>query len=207
MLDADPFVAAFSRHPRLHGRPHPSVRESGVVDLAATLPDHVASQDGQFVRVFGALAGPLADRHGSSVIVVARVSRDPCRIRPPAPASASRPAAQSPLRSQKREASSSFDTRLDARAAFQTFAVRTRPLVRRRWWAFAVIVVGGVLLHSRCAAGSAATTGYDASYPQCSGSYPSQPLFGIVGVNGGLASNANPCLSGELQWPRRGAPG
>ena len=53
---------------------------------------------------------------------------------------------------------------------------------------------------------SSPTTGYDASYPQCSGSYPSNPLFGIVGVNGGLANNANPCLGGELHWAR-GAPG
>jgi hypothetical protein len=50
------------------------------------------------------------------------------------------------------------------------------------------------------------TTGYDASYPQCSGSYPSSPLFGIVGVNGGLANNANPCLSEELHWAHS-APG
>ena len=54
--------------------------------------------------------------------------------------------------------------------------------------------------------GSAPTTGYDASYPQCAGSYPSDPLFGIVGVNGGLANNANQCLSGELRWARN-APG
>ena len=52
---------------------------------------------------------------------------------------------------------------------------------------------------------SSPTTGYDISYPQCSGSYPSNPLFGIVGVNGGLASNANPCLSDELDWVH-GAP-
>jgi hypothetical protein len=45
------------------------------------------------------------------------------------------------------------------------------------------------------------TTGYDASYPQCSGSYPPNPLFGIVGVTtAGLANNANRCLSGELHW-------
>jgi hypothetical protein len=48
--------------------------------------------------------------------------------------------------------------------------------------------------------GSSPTTGYDASYPQCSGSYPSNPLFGIIGVNGGLANNANRCLSSEIQW-------
>ena len=54
--------------------------------------------------------------------------------------------------------------------------------------------------------GSSPSTGYDISYPQCSGSYPSNPLFGIVGVNGGLANNANRCLSDELRWAR-GAPG
>jgi hypothetical protein len=56
-----------------------------------------------------------------------------------------------------------------------------------------IVVLGG---------SSSRTIGYDASYPQCSGSYPSNPLFGIVGVNGGLANNANSCLSGELQWAR-----
>jgi len=53
---------------------------------------------------------------------------------------------------------------------------------------------------------SSPTTGYDVSYPQCSGSYPSNPLFGITGVNGGLANNANPCLNDELRWARA-APG
>jgi hypothetical protein len=49
---------------------------------------------------------------------------------------------------------------------------------------------------------SSRTIGYDASYPQCSGSFPSNPLFGIVGVNGGVASSANRCLRGELHWAR-----
>ncbi len=47
---------------------------------------------------------------------------------------------------------------------------------------------------------SSPTRGYDVSYPQCSGSYPSHPLFGIVGVNGGLANNANSCIASELHW-------
>jgi hypothetical protein len=64
-----------------------------------------------------------------------------------------------------------------------------------------VVVLVGVVF-----GGSSPTTGYDVSYPQCSGSYPSNPLFGIVGVNGGLANNANPCLAGELRWARD-APG
>jgi hypothetical protein len=69
--------------------------------------------------------------------------------------------------------------------------------------AFVVIVV---VLIVALGGGPSPTTGYDASYPQCSGSYPSNPLFGIVGVNGGLANDANPCLAEELHWAR-GAPG
>ncbi|HEU5405346.1 MAG TPA: hypothetical protein VFU52_04625 [Gaiellaceae bacterium] len=68
--------------------------------------------------------------------------------------------------------------------------------------ALAFIVGAAVVLIIVIGGSSSPTTGYDASYPQCSASYPSNPLFGIVGVNGGLANNANPCLSGELHWAR-----
>ena len=68
--------------------------------------------------------------------------------------------------------------------------------------AFIVIVVLVIVLSG----GSSPSIGYDVSYPQCSGSSPSNPLFGIVGVNGGLANKANPCSSGELGWARD-APG
>ena len=60
--------------------------------------------------------------------------------------------------------------------------------------AFIVVAVLIIWISGR----SLPATGYDASFPQCSGSYPSNPLFGIVGVNGGLANNANRCISGEL---------
>ena len=66
-------------------------------------------------------------------------------------------------------------------------------------FAVVVVVVVVVIIVVR---GSSPTTGYDVSYPQCSGSYPSDPLFGIVGVNGGLANRADPCIGGELHWAR-----
>ena len=47
---------------------------------------------------------------------------------------------------------------------------------------------------------SASTSGYDISWPQCGGSYPANPAFGIVGVNAGIVYSANPCLASELVW-------
>jgi hypothetical protein len=48
-------------------------------------------------------------------------------------------------------------------------------------------------------------SGFDISYPQCGGPFPSQPAFAIVGVNHGLVFSANPCLGAgevpsELAW-------
>jgi hypothetical protein len=65
---------------------------------------------------------------------------------------------------------------------------------------FALGLVVVVVLVIALGGSASPTTGYDASYPQCAGSYPSHPLFGIVGVNDGLANNANPCISRELRW-------
>ena len=48
---------------------------------------------------------------------------------------------------------------------------------------------------------SSTTTGNDVSYPQCGGALPSAPAFGIVGVNGGLANNLNPCLGPSSSYP------
>jgi hypothetical protein len=48
--------------------------------------------------------------------------------------------------------------------------------------------------------------GYDISYPQCGGPYPTNPAFGIVGVNRGIVFSANPCLgagphgASQLAW-------
>lgn len=60
-----------------------------------------------------------------------------------------------------------------------------------------------VLLLSAFASSAAARTakvGYDISFPQCGGTYPSGQAFGIVGDNGGLANDANGCMGRELAW-------
>lgn len=45
--------------------------------------------------------------------------------------------------------------------------------------------------------------GNDISYPQCSKSWPKNQAFGIVGINGGVANNTNPCLKDQIQWTNR----
>jgi hypothetical protein len=47
------------------------------------------------------------------------------------------------------------------------------------------------------------TVGYDVSHPQCGSTLPGDRAFGVVGVNGGLATIANPCLAAQLQWAAR----
>jgi hypothetical protein len=53
--------------------------------------------------------------------------------------------------------------------------------------------------------GGPSTVGYDISYPQCGGTFPANPAFGIVGVNRGIVFSPNPCLGAgngpsELAW-------
>ncbi|MGB4966886.1 MAG: hypothetical protein WBO35_01665 [Candidatus Saccharimonadales bacterium] len=45
---------------------------------------------------------------------------------------------------------------------------------------------------------SVAPLGIDISYPQCKGTLPTSQAFTVVGVNGGKASTANPCLAKQL---------
>ena len=44
------------------------------------------------------------------------------------------------------------------------------------------------------------TVGYDVSHPQCGTDLPDDAAFAVVGVNGGLATRANPCLAEQLEW-------
>jgi hypothetical protein len=48
--------------------------------------------------------------------------------------------------------------------------------------------------------GKPSTRGYDISYPQCGGAYPANPLFAIVGVNGGRVFSVNECLASQITW-------
>jgi hypothetical protein len=48
--------------------------------------------------------------------------------------------------------------------------------------------------------GPVAPIGYDISYPQCSASLPAPGNFAVVGLNGGKASNPNPCFQTEWMW-------
>ncbi len=44
------------------------------------------------------------------------------------------------------------------------------------------------------------SVGYDVSHPQCDAELPRQRAFAVVGVNGGIATRANPCLAEQLEW-------
>jgi hypothetical protein len=48
-----------------------------------------------------------------------------------------------------------------------------------------------------------AHVGNDISWPQCGKALPTGQAFGIVGINGGLANNTNPCFGAELDWANR----
>jgi hypothetical protein len=51
--------------------------------------------------------------------------------------------------------------------------------------------------------GSTVTTGIDVSWPQCGKVLPNDKAFAIVGVNGGLANENNPCFLNELSWAQK----
>jgi hypothetical protein len=69
----------------------------------------------------------------------------------------------------------------------------------------AVVILAGAALPALAKSSppsktQAVTTGNDISWPQCGGSYPAGQAFGLVGVNGGLANDQNPCFASELAW-------
>ncbi len=49
--------------------------------------------------------------------------------------------------------------------------------------------------------------GIDISYPQCGKQVPKTQAFGIVGINGGLATTTNSCLKDQLAWANKSVGG
>jgi hypothetical protein len=60
-------------------------------------------------------------------------------------------------------------------------------------------LIGGASV-SAAPASTKTSLGIDVSYPQCAKKVPTNHAFGIVGVNGGLATTENPCLDTQLTW-------
>jgi hypothetical protein len=71
--------------------------------------------------------------------------------------------------------------------------------------ALVIVAVTGQPVLAKPAKGGSAATGYDIGYPQCGGPFPSDPAFGVVGVNDGIVYAANPCLGPELSWAQAAA--
>jgi hypothetical protein len=83
-----------------------------------------------------------------------------------------------------------------------------RPISRTLVIVLAAAIVGAGALaqtaHSASAAGTFGVYGFDISWPQCGGSYPT-PGFAvaIVGVTGGHGFSGNPCLATESMWSQQ----
>jgi hypothetical protein len=71
-----------------------------------------------------------------------------------------------------------------------------------------LVITPGVMAARPTAGGTTSTPlGIDVSWPQCSKRLPSDQAFGIVGVNGGLATTTNPCLKDQLIWAKQSKSG
>jgi hypothetical protein len=64
----------------------------------------------------------------------------------------------------------------------------------------ALAVAAAILAVPGTASAAPTRVGYDVSYPQCDESLPRDRAFAIIGVNGGLSTRTNPCLSEQLSW-------
>jgi hypothetical protein len=69
-----------------------------------------------------------------------------------------------------------------------------------RLLAVTALAAVGVAVTAGTASAAPLADGYDISYPQCSKTPPSGQAWGVIGVNGGLATTANPCLASQLWW-------
>ncbi|GLZ51022.1 hypothetical protein [Actinomycetospora sp. NBRC 106378] len=73
---------------------------------------------------------------------------------------------------------------------------------RRVWLSLllAVVVAVGGGAAAWAVSAPAGAVGHDVSYPQCGTALPTTGRFGVVGVNGGKVSTANPCLATQYAW-------
>jgi hypothetical protein len=69
-----------------------------------------------------------------------------------------------------------------------------------RLLAVTALASAGVALTTGTASAAPTAGGYDISYPQCGSTPPAGQAWGVVGVNGGLATTGNGCLSTQLSW-------
>ncbi|MCS6548996.1 hypothetical protein NYS50_14015 [Curtobacterium flaccumfaciens pv. flaccumfaciens] len=72
-----------------------------------------------------------------------------------------------------------------------------------------VVVAAGIAVAGPSSGASAAVTplGVDISWPQCGSQVPTDQAFGIVGVNGSLGNQTNPCLAEQLAWSAKSVGG
>ena len=67
-----------------------------------------------------------------------------------------------------------------------------------------LLVAPSVMAAKPVGGGTTATPlGIDVSWPQCGKQLPTNHAFGIVGVNGGLATTTNPCLKDQFIWAKK----
>ena len=78
---------------------------------------------------------------------------------------------------------------------------------RGRALGVAAVVGASLAVGMPTAAADDGEVGYDVSHPQCGDDLPDAPAFGVVGVNGGLATRPNPCLAEQLAWAAEEATG
>jgi hypothetical protein len=67
----------------------------------------------------------------------------------------------------------------------------------------AVAVATAMLAAPGAASAAPSRVGYDVSHPQCDTALPRGQAFAVVGVNGGLSTRTNECLTDQLTWAWR----